>query len=427
MHVKKIYCGVIRVFFILILPFFLHLSAFAQNSVVNQEVSSQSFIELSGVSMNLRSFNGLRSLSKTGLQHGSVLQLPNGIEVFNQDGKTLNFNQTITQWIARSQADPNFPKALKPRFEQAPGTNSPQWYFPTKAVVSRNSTIPNGQLGYVALKFLSDNVDSSKFRVRRAPIGQVIAPPNAEGENSTGTSSSETTLSEPSTPTTPISADTTGITANDCNSSRYRTVKGGVSRLSCWKGKSMRQRAEEVLRNVLYINKNRTGAKRFNLDPRYSVCTSRKESHILPDASNGQYRGMFQVGRNETNTFVKRIGTVTPGFSGLSGSQYRTKMLHNSLAQADLHHGVVSEKARMAKLTTKINNGSATTNDYKKLARYYYYATLDGSVHAKRAATYSKKVSECYDCLKGVYTRTGGLVSNRNVDDRLKRCLNKTN
>ena len=90
------------------------------------------------------------------------------------------------------------------------------------------------------------------------------------------------------------------------------------------------------------------------------------------------------------------------------------------MAQADMHHAVVSTKAKDAKMVnvmTQMMTGSKTrlsSNTVWQVARRY-------NGRGSRARKYADSISSCYNCMAGIANKQGR-VTNGN---RLKGCLDK--
>jgi len=203
-------------------------------------------------------------------------------------------------------------------------------------------------------------------------------------------------------------------TINDISSCGYHNL--GASG-HCWKNKPLKDQIAKIVDNVAYIN----SLHGWKIDKKFMVCMAWRESAwddaIDPGVKvdSTVARGMYQVTRTTANGAV-RVGSKLPGFEGLSGSQYQTKMVTSTLAQTELSMMTIKLKINEG-ASSRIINGGATTEDYTELAWRYV-----GKVNTSYATGYKRKITDCYSCFK-----SSGVLENASKygSDETKRCLRK--
>ncbi|MCB0377645.1 MAG: hypothetical protein KDD33_04070 [Bdellovibrionales bacterium] len=376
----------------------------------NTRQTTKSFLELGNVNMRFRHRDSRDVVGV--LPKGSVIQFPDGVSVLDTNGQ-IDFAATIRNWTNKANNDPKY-AALKP----TSGCGGEVCY-PVKIIKSPNSAIDTQgreSIGFVALDYILRNVDKAQYRTRRAQVSEVANfntefPDSPNAGKFTGGGGETTDNGGVDKDDKDNGAGPSG-TQNVYNCSNT-TFTRNYANTSCLRNKSLASRAELVMRDVLQINKLRP---QFTPDPRFSACISYRESHFHPNAKGmAGEAGMYQVIWS-THTYVrKHVKSVTPGFVGLSASQEKAKMVRSTLAQADLHHAVLYRKATYMNAVNSASKGESEAL-YKKLAVMY-----NGS---KTKYTYAARVTSCYSCMKGIYTRNVGKKSGYS-EGKLKSCLNK--
>jgi hypothetical protein len=91
-------------------------------------------------------------------------------------------------------------------------------------------------------------------------------------------------------------------------------------------------------------------------------------------------------------------------------------MLRSTLAQADLHHSVLKEKATATNLINRINAGSQDVSLYRTLATRY-----NGT--GPRATRYGNRVAACYEAMLRIASRDGRITNPSGLQAALNRAL----
>lgn len=401
----------------------------------SQEKSASVFIRFGDLHMNYRDRNDMTNSSAV-LGPGSVIQIPTSIAKFNEDG-TINLNETIEYWLAFArhqqqnlgyshfQAREWNCSALESERQadgRCRGVNDGELFFPVKVVRSSSGDIKTDgpeSYGYLALDYLRTHVQPHRYETVHTTLENALnlatlsndTTQIAGGDSNYG---SETTSTQSRPAAAPVSQSQNVI---NCNNTRYRTPRQGFQKNSCLKKMSVSQRANLVMRDVSQINQLRSS---FNLDPRFSACIAYRESHMHPNAKGGTPDwGMYQVIDSTGRAVLRRNNPVTPGFSQYRYNwvQYRDNMLRSTLAQSDLHHSVLFEKARENNLIRQVNSKTTRVSVYQKLATRY---NGDGA----RARHYGSKIANCYKAMLKVAKRDGTVTNSAALEGALKKALN---
>ena len=400
-----------------------------------QEKSASVFIRFGDLHMNYRDRNDMTK-TRAVLGPGSVIQIPTTVAKFNQDG-SINLNLTIENWLefARLQKEnQGFSHFAAREWECSTygaepladgtcgGITFGELYFPVKVVRASGRDVEPGSpesYGYLALDYLRTHVPPHRYETVHTPLETALSHP-AESTTATtqvvsGDSSfgGETTSPLSSSSVTPVASNSD---VWNCDNTLYRTPRQGFQQHSCLKNLNLKQRAELVMKDVLRINQLRPS---FNLDPRFSACIAYRESHMHPNAKGGTPDwGMYQVIDATGKDALKRNNPVIPGFSQYryNWEQYKTKMLQSTLAQADLHHSVLFEKAKTRSLT-QINGGTTDVGIYQSLATRY-------NGKGPRARHYGSRIAGCYRAMLSVARRDGTITNGANLQSALNRALN---
>ena len=196
----------------------------------------------------------------------------------------------------------------------------------------------------------------------------------------------------------------------NCNNTRYR--RRGYSNHSCLRRMSLKEKAQLVMDDILEINRLRP---EFNIDPRFSLCMAYRESGFAPNAQGASNdSGMYQVTDSTAKGVLKRYRPVIPHFSKLRQNQYKAAMLKSTLAQADLHHMVLFEKASHANLIDRVNRNPEDVRLLQKLATRY---NGDGT----RARRYGQKVARCYRAMQQVASIDGRIHNPSGLKQALRK------
>lgn len=413
-------------------------SLLINSAIAQSETSANVFIRLKDVQMNFRNRDNIQD-TNTVLGPGSVIQIPSGLAKFNQDG-TINLNATMEYWIEYAQYQRQMlgATALEPRTWACPGTDDDikecngvtngELFFPVKVVRASDSKFDTNHrdtYGYLALDYLRTQIDPSRYETVHTTLAnamnveEILASNQTEvrGGDSAYEGNSEVTRNEPTTapPTTEAPATTPRSVIN-CSNTSY--TSSNYQNTSCLKNLSLTEKAELVMKDVLEINRLRPS---FNLDPRLSACMAYRESRFSPNARGGTPDwGMYQVIDSTGTGALRANNPVTPGFSQYryNWRSYRDNMIRSTLAQADLHHSVLKQKADASGLITRINAGSTDVSLYKTLATRY-----NGS--GSRAEHYGSRIASCYQAMLSVANRNGKVTgSAQALRKALDRALN---
>ncbi len=397
-----------------------------------QEKSASVFIRFGDLHMNYREQNDMTN-STAVLGPGSVIQIPTSVAKFNEDG-SINLNETIEYWLAFArhqqqnlgyshfQAREWSCSAIESERQadgHCQGVKDGELFFPVRVVRSSsdNHDIRSESYGYLALDYLRTHVEPHRYETIHTTLENALSLPAVSNDNTQilgGDSSygSETTSTK-SAPA-PISQPQNVI---NCNNTVYRTPRQGSQKNSCLRTMSVNQRANLVMKDVSHINQLRSG---FNLDPRFSACIAYRESHMHPNAKGGTPDwGMYQVIDSTGRAALKRNNPVTPGFSQhrYNWVQYRDNMLRSTLAQADLHHSVLFEKARENNLIGPVNSLTTSVSVYQTLATRY-----NGG--GPRARHYGSRIASCYRSMLSVAKRDGTIINSAALERALNKALN---
>lgn len=423
-------------FLSLILPLAMAPSfTFAKDVAASQELSSPTFISFQCLNMNFRSTENLDEVTSV-LRKNSVIQLPPGITVHRANG-SVDLAKTIKNWVTLSNGQKEHEEFYhhQPRYRDCSNskstncsTSGEEVYLPVKVVHFSDPKL-NGQetlasnkaYGYLALDWLQRNSNPNCYKTETTSLEtilkrRVVAPSEAATTNAAPEGGSETTSpAQAKASTEVVSTSNQGWphAINNCNNTLYRS--SNYTRHSCLKNKSLKQKAELVMKDVIAINKKRSG---LNIDPRVSACMAYRESQFSPNARGGTPDwGMYQVIDKTGRYVIRKYRPVVPGFKSLRNnwSAYRKKMLKSTLAQADLHHSVLQLKASENKLVKRLNRSPTNSDLYQKLATRY-----NGG--GARAARYGRKIRSCYDAMKKIADRNGKI---KGSSRQLKAALRK--
>ncbi len=403
------------------------------------EPSANVFIRLKDVQLNFRNRDNIQN-TNTVLGPGSVIQIPSGLAKFNQDG-SINLNATMEYWVQFAQYQQEYTgnTALLPRSWNCPhldesvrscnGVDRGELFFPVKIVQASDSnfdTDGRDSYGYIALDYLRNNIQPHRYETVHTTLENALNIPQttqapdtvvAGGDSSFAGGQSEVTGNDTSAaPAQPIAPAPVDSNVMNCSNTTYS--RSNYTNTSCLRNLSLKQKAELVMRDVLRINQLRSS---FNLDPRLSVCMAYRESRFSPNAKGGTPDwGMYQVIDSTGAGVLRRNNPVTPGFSQYryNWSSYRDNMIRSTLAQADLHHSVLKEKASHAGLISRVNSGSSDVSLYQTLATRY-----NGS--GSRARHYGQKIANCYRSMLGIADRNGNITGSASaLQSALNRALN---
>lgn len=421
------------------------------------ETSSPTLVRVDQARVKFLNENNPKKIN-TMLGSGSIIRFPNLIaENIVYDGNNnINMYETLRVWNSLAADD----ERLQPQYVDG------QLYYPVKILKASNNKYnlkDSGNLGWVPLaeffkphSFQTVRAEQNYLQQQEDPEvipedtnTEPISPINTPSEDESismpffeSVSSEDSGFSETTTPvsyaprtslrplqrplqnkTETTSPETSTPTKQksmvifNCNNTVYRS--SNFSKYSCLKSMSLADRAKLVMQDVIQINKMRP---EFNLDPRMSTCMAYRESGFNPNAKGGTPDwGMYQV-IDSTGRHVLRVTpSVIPGFKGLSWTQYRNKMLSSTLAQADLHHNVVYQKAKVSSSDLRsmnaAMNGSAkqvSSSVVQRIATRYNGA-------GSRAIRYGNAIRNCYSCMTQISSKTGSISNS----GRLSYCLNK--
>ena len=392
----------------------------------SSETSSPSFIRFRcSRGMNLRSLENLDTV-KTVLRKDSIVQLPNfpklGIDIqeYDQNGN-IDIKRTVRNWleVATNQSERLVYSHLMPKYRN--GTA----YLPVKIIQASDPNLDTqgrNAYGYLALDFLTRKFNKNCYETTTTTLEQVmgrtnefIGPPAPDSENTFSETthfgggfyspSGDLIISDPSSKI--------HSSVYNCDNTIYRRTH--YARHSCLRDMSLEEKAKLVINDILEINRLRP---ELPLDPRFSLCVAYRESLLAPNAkgASDDY-GMYQI-TNSTAKFI--LGITKPVISPFDGfgkedqAKYRTLMLQSTLAQADLHHSIMLQKAKHNNLLGRLRKNPENTDALRKLATRY-----NGS--GRRARNYGRKVANCFDAMKKVASRTGQIYN----PSGLKKALNK--
>ena len=394
----------------------------ARKSVV-KNTSSPSFIRFKCANMNFRSFEDLGEI-KTVLGPKSIVQLPNfpklGIQVheYNQDG-SLDFDKTIENWIqmAKHRSSELGSRHLIPRSFRG------QLYLPVKVIRASDSRFnTNGPdaYGYLALDFIRKKVNprcytaTTKISSEMLSENEIIGGRPVSNGEFNGQHSETTHNGDFLDPEQRENfGDLSQSRIFNCDNTRYR--QNGYSRHSCLKDMSFEKKAQLVMKDVSKINELRPGLK---LDPRFSLCIAYRESTFSPNAQGSSNdSGMYQVTDSTARYVLEKHRPVIPHFSKYRrDQQYKAAMLRSTLAQADLHHMVVYQKASDHGLLDRINRNPEDVRLLQRLAVSY-----NGSRKSRRARRYGQKVANCYRAMQQVASIDGEIHNPSGLRKALER------
>jgi hypothetical protein len=401
----------------------------------HSDPSASVFIRLgSDLSMNFRSGQNL-SESRALLGPGSVIQIPTHVARFDQNGQidlglTLEYWQQLARYQRQNQGLSHLQEiawdcqrlGLDESGGQCGNIRNGELFFPVRVVrdsSGRVNTDSSERYGYLALDFLNTEIDPSRYQTMYTNLESALEvsppPPITAAPPTPPSGGGETTTNEP--PPAPAAPPAAADNVNNCNNTQYLTSRQNFARHSCLANRSVQQRAELVMRDVNRINQLRTS---FNLDPRFSACIAYRESHMHPNAKGGTPDwGMYQVIDSTGRSVLRRNRPVTPGFAQYQNNwvQYRDNMIRSTLAQADLHHSVLKEKATQHNLIGRINAGSTDVSLYQTLATRY-----NGS--GSRARHYGQRIANCYRAMQQVATRDGRITNPARLQAALNQALN---
>ena len=382
--------------------------------------------------MNLRSSGNLNTV-KTVLRKDSIIQLPNfpklGIDIQEYDKSgNIDLKKTVRNWleVATYQSERLVHEQLLPKYRN--GTA----YLPVKVIQASDPNFDTqaddgrNAYGYLALDFLVKKIDRNCYKTTTTTLEEItgqppkkdfIGPPAPDSENNF----SETTQfgggfyspSEDFIISDPSSKVYSSVF--NCDNTIYRRTR--YAKHSCLKDMSLEEKAKLVINDILEINRLRP---ELPLDPRFSLCVAYRESLLAPNAkgASDDY-GMYQI-TNSTARFILRLHRpVTPEFTEFGEkdqAKYRTLMLQSTLAQADMHHSIMLQKARRGNgsLLARLQKNPENTDALRTLATRY-----NGT--GRRATRYGRKVANCFDAMKKVMSNVGEIHN----PSGLQKALNK--
>jgi hypothetical protein len=220
-----------------------------------------------------------------------------------------------------------------------------------------------------------------------------------------------------------------------CRLTEYVSSISSYQSRNCFTENDMdtREAAEHLMGDIMAINQLRDDGA--DIDPRYSLCTSARETgmsfapHVRGPTNDF---GMYQLLPGTIADALNHgYDMIAPGFEDITrGSQASTaqaRMVNQPLAQADLHHMIVLRKldiqnTRTPGIRDRFEAGRATIEDYRTLAGRY-----NG---AGRNSTYANRIVDCYQNIQGLITPDGRVregVTNSQLRQQLARACNYRN
>lgn len=227
------------------------------------------------------------------------------------------------------------------------------------------------------------------------------------------------------TPRTEAPATTTSLNdIIDCPSCQFPSCNNNRYPVS-WQNQSRLQRAQKIHRHVETINQMHN----IRVDPRFLICMAYRESTFNPLAANCQAgataAGMYQVTDATAVDSVRsnNLRSRLPGYTGLNGEQYKRRMAQSSLAQTEMAIMTLMLKAELVDEEDFLrNSGTASMNDYSKIARAYYGLFREGQSHYAASIRYRDAIMSCYRCLnEGGMARNGTVSNTRSFEGCLQR------
>lgn len=421
--------------------------------IANTELSANSFIRFKdNINLKCRDPKNLKNV-KTILGAGSVLQLPAGVTEYNDgnggDG-SINFNETLVQWQKKANVDPQYIHHRARYVDcggngrdvvQCSGTDTSEPMLPIKVARASDPTFDNSGFNgicYVALDYLKRNVSRSRYQTVRTNLQSALAITNESDNGETVISGGEETagdfdtgyiddslevvggdeVTSVETITNPIDVSLRPHVRPDtysgfrCSDTQY--ISSGYQNNNCFARANLtqKQKVEIIMKDVIEINRLRGD---MQIDPRFSACVANRESQLSPNAKGGtpDY-GLYQIINSTAKRALEKENPVTPGFSvyrhrwaGTSSQPgYREMMLTSTLAQADLHHSVITGIAKWKGQYSRLRGpiSSHRRVDYYNIARIYN----GGNSYRNRLPTcYGTAIISCYDKMKSAATSSG--------------------
>ncbi|MCJ8275698.1 MAG: transglycosylase SLT domain-containing protein [Bdellovibrionales bacterium] len=371
------------------------------------EEASRSFIGLRNLNMNFRSVRDPNNVLGT-VGRNTIIQIPDNFGEYDSRGN-LDLGRTLAEWENKTR-DGRY-AALAPR------ACANSRCVPVRLHDSSNPSIADGTIGYISLDYINENVDSSRYVTQRTLL-ETRTQLGSSGDNGgTVTGGSETTSPGAGTSGSHVSTDADNCLGHDWRTRGHETNNCLHSRY----GDNPVEKASVVMRDVIEINSRRSG---LQLDPRLSVCMAYRESGFSPNAQGGTPDwGMYQVIDDTGARTIRRHPPVTEGFQGFSWTNFRNRMLRNTLAQADLHHAAVLNmanwsgcRAPTANLNSAMANGTRISQDtVQRLASCY------NTGNGRSVNTYGRKIESCYSCMTGISTADGRFTN----PSGLQGCLDR--